>query len=954
MAQLRLLELLIFYAPTTLGTNGFILRSDGTNIVWGGDEDHITSAITSGTGNAVTAITADAGGVLSVVKGATFLTSFTETDPSIDTTVMGTAFTTPGTTGTAGKVYRVQKDAVGKAVVSVPWADTNTTYSAATSTALGLAKLASDTAQSIAPNAVSATAGKTYGIQNNASGQLVVNVPWVDTDTTYTGTAPIAVSGTVISHNDSGVSANTYGPGANATLKHGGTFTVPSVTVDAKGHLTGAATRTFTMPLDDSVATGTTTGTSNAYALAATGFVLTKGSHVVAKINVANSTTSTLNVNGTDAKTIQFKGAALTAGMLKVNTDYTFVYDGTNWQMLSDNDHITTSSTTGGGNAVTAITADANGALSVTKGQTFLTSADLPAAYVLPAATNTALGGLKLAQAADAAAATLATDTTTSTRNYRVKLDSGNIAYVNIPWLDHITTASTSGAGNAVTAITADANGALSITKGATFLTSFTETDPSIDTTVMGTAFTTPGTTGTAGKVYRVQKDAAGKAVVSVPWADTNTTYSAATSTVLGLAKLASDTAQAVAANAVTATAGKTYGIQKNGSGQMVVNVPWTDRNNRAFNGASTAGTAAAYTLAGTRPAFTASDLTDGSIVIATINVANSANPTLSVGGQTAKPIFMTDTDAAATAGALRAGTIYSFTFDGSNWYAKQIDTDTTYVAGTGINVTGNIISNALSYASDTTAANVGVLTNGSSTGGAMKTKTLTAGNNVTITGVSGKITIAATDTNTTYSAATSSVLGLAKLASDTAQAVAANAVTATASRTYGIQNNAAGQLVVNVPWVDTDTVYTHPASHVAAGTYGPGADATLTHNGTFTVPSVTVDAKGHLTGAATRTFTMPLDTDTNTAAKLSTTSTTALATSASESLLSGTVSLHKVAKTGTYSDLIGAPSIPAVPSACTAANTTCSLNYGQCLATENATGVACSGAQYYWELVVR
>ncbi len=378
----------------------------------------------------------------------------------------------------------------------------------------------------------------------------------------------------------------------------------------------------------------------------------------------------------------------------------------------------------------------------------------------------------------------------------------------------------------------------------------------------------------------------------------------------LGLAKLASDTAQAVAANAVTATASRTYGIQNNAAGQLVVNVPWTDRNNRAFNGASTAGTAAAYTLAGTRPAFTASDLTDGSIVIATINVANSANPTLSVGGQTAKPIFMTDTDAAATAGALRAGTIYSFTFDGSNWYAKQIDTDTTYVAGTGINVTGNTISNALSYASDTTAANVGVLTNGSSTGGAMKTKTLTAGNNVTITGGSGKITIAATDTNTTY--------------------------TGTA------------------PITVSGTAISHNTSGVIAAAYGPGADATLTHNGTFTVPSVTVDAKGHLTGAATRTFTMPSDTDTNTAAKLSTTSTTALATSASESLLSGTVSLHKVAKTGTYSDLIGAPSIPAVPSACTAANTTCSLNYGQCLATENATGVACSGAQYYWELVVR
>ena len=64
-------------------------------------------------------------------------------------------------------------------------------------------------------------------------------------------------------------------------------------------------------------------------------------------------------------------------------------------------------------------------------------------------------------------------------------------------------------------------------------------------------------------------------------------------------------------------------------------------------------------------------------------------------------------------------------------------------------------------------------------------------------------------DTNTTYSAATSTVLGLVELFSDTQQSVAANAVSATASRTYGIQLNANNQAVVNVPWTDTDTVAT-------------------------------------------------------------------------------------------------------------------------------------------------
>ena len=42
----------------------------------------------------------------------------------------------------------------------------------------------------------------------------------------------------------------------------------------------------------------------------------------------------------------------------------------------------------------------------------------------------------------------------------------------------------------------------------------------------------------------------------------------------------------------------------------------------------------------------------------------------------------------------------------------------------------------------------------------------------------------------------------------------------------------------------------------------------------------------------------------------LKTNNTTAQTASASEAL-SGTINLHKVAKTGTYSDLIGTPTIP-------------------------------------------
>jgi hypothetical protein len=81
----------------------------------------------------------------------------------------------------------------------------------------------------------------------------------------------------------------------------------------------------------------------------------------------------------------------------------------------------------------------------------------------------------------------------------------------------------------------------------------------------------------TAGRTYGSQLNSAGQLVVNVPWTDNNTTYSMMTATTLGLGKLEDNTTQLVAANLVSSTASRTYGIQKNSSNQLVVNVPWTD-----------------------------------------------------------------------------------------------------------------------------------------------------------------------------------------------------------------------------------------------------------------------------------------------------------------------------------------------------------------------------------------
>lgn len=65
-------------------------------------------------------------------------------------------------------------------------------------------------------------------------------------------------------------------------------------------------------------------------------------------------------------------------------------------------------------------------------------------------------------------------------------------------------------------------------------------------------------------------------------------------------------------------------------------------------------------------------------------------------------------------------------------------------------------------------------------------------------------------------------------------------------------------------------------SSGVTAGSYGPSADASPAHKGTFSVPYLTVDAKGRVTAASTKTITLPADSNTNNAVTQTVTTTSA------------------------------------------------------------------------------
>ena len=85
-----------------------------------------------------------------------------------------------------------------------------------------------------------------------------------DNNTTYSAGTGLSLSSNKFSIANSGVTAGSYGPSANATPAYGATFNVPYVTIDATGRVTAASTKTVKIP--DSPSVGTPTSLTHFYA----------------------------------------------------------------------------------------------------------------------------------------------------------------------------------------------------------------------------------------------------------------------------------------------------------------------------------------------------------------------------------------------------------------------------------------------------------------------------------------------------------------------------------------------------------------------------------------------------------------------------------------------------------------------------------------------------------------
>jgi len=199
---------------------------------------------------------------------------------------------------------------------------TGSAPSAGSASSAGTIKLFSDTTQTVAAESVSATNGRTYGLQIDSNGRGVVNIPWTDTDTNTQRAAGtgLSLSGNTINANVDGTNSEAA---QNSTTTSGRTY---KVQVDSSDNLVVNVPWSDTNTNTDTLQTqanstssseqfvnfvGSATGAQTGLTNSAFKYIPSSGTLKVTNLIVSgDTTTANETVKVIENNTLQFEGAS--------------------------------------------------------------------------------------------------------------------------------------------------------------------------------------------------------------------------------------------------------------------------------------------------------------------------------------------------------------------------------------------------------------------------------------------------------------------------------------------------------------------------------------------------------------------------------------------------------------------------------------------------------------------
>lgn len=166
------------------------------------------------------------------------------------------------------------------------------------------------------------TNGKNYAVELDNNNKMYVNVPWTDNNTTYSSGTGVSISNSTISlATVSGLTAASYGPSANASPSHSGTFSVPYFTVDSYGRITSASTKTITLPSSSSYSLPNATTSTKGGVKIGSNITVSSGTISLTKDNVTSALGYTPPTTNTtySAATTSSSGLMTAAMVTKLN-----------------------------------------------------------------------------------------------------------------------------------------------------------------------------------------------------------------------------------------------------------------------------------------------------------------------------------------------------------------------------------------------------------------------------------------------------------------------------------------------------------------------------------------------------------------------------------------------------------------------------------------------------------